>query len=186
MKNNLCLAYLSNLLPATWPIAYSLRNVENIPLKHARTQLYSESFLPSAIRDWNNLPLESRNSTTLESFKSSLNKQQQKVPRYYYTGSRKGQILHTRLRLSCSSLNHDLFKCSLTETPNCACGSVETASHFLLYCPIYDRERRRFLLDLPCAPTINNYLYGNESLTEDQNKHVFLQVQRFIIATNRF
>ena len=31
-------------------------------------------------------------------------------PIYYYIGTRLGQILHARLRMQCSSLNHHLYR----------------------------------------------------------------------------
>ena len=38
-----------------------------------------------------------------------LNNRVSLVPKYYYTGNRKSHVLHTRLRINCSSLNRDLF-----------------------------------------------------------------------------
>ena len=67
------------------------------------------SFLPSTILEWNNLPQEAKPSVTVNSFKVCLNKDKQQVPTYYYTGNRSAQILHTRLRTNCSSLNFHLF-----------------------------------------------------------------------------
>ena len=60
MINNQTPSYLSSLVP---PLVgeesrYNLRNTENVQSLHARTKLYSESFLPSVIREWNSLPLE--------------------------------------------------------------------------------------------------------------------------------
>ena len=57
MYNNISPLYLSSLVP---PLVqntsnYSFRNADDIRTIHARTSLYSNSFLPSTIRDWNNL-----------------------------------------------------------------------------------------------------------------------------------
>ena len=49
-------SYLSDLIPINNQNRYNLRNISNVPFIHARTQLYKNSFLPSVIRDWNNLP----------------------------------------------------------------------------------------------------------------------------------
>ena len=60
MNNNITPSYLSDLVPgtvssATW---YNLRNSNNIMTIQGRTNSYLSSFLPSTVRDWNNLPPE--------------------------------------------------------------------------------------------------------------------------------
>ncbi len=186
MKNNLTPQYLSDLIPEQTQVRYNLRNASDVPSLSCRTQLYTNSFLPSTIRDWNRLDDHTRSAPTVTSFKSRIKKNNSKASPLYNVGSRKSQILHTRLRLSCSALNHDLHRRSIVESPNCQCGSVETVNHFLLYCDIYQLHRQRYLTNLPCAPIANKLLYGDERLTFDENKHIFIQVQKFILATKRF
>ena len=114
--------YISNLVP---PLVgnrnnYSLRNEHNLQSVHARTKLYSESFLPSVVREWNDLSLEIRNSTSLPSFKTAIGRHDtHSIPIYYYTGYRKAQILHTRLRTNCSCLNLTLFQKNIVDSPLC-------------------------------------------------------------------
>ena len=70
MKNNLTPTYLFSLVPETFVgTIYNLRDAQNVRPILTRTQLYYRSFLPSSIRDWNELPVEVRNSTSLASFK---------------------------------------------------------------------------------------------------------------------
>ncbi len=118
-------------------------------------------------------------------FKARFNKNSKSSP-LYNIGSREGQILHARLRLSCSSLNLDLHRRSIVDSPNCTCGAVESVSHFLLHCTNFDIHRQRYLANLPCPPISENLLNGNERLSFEQNKYIFLQVQQFILATKRF
>ena len=108
MINGLSPPYLSSLVPPSVNRAssYNLRNANDIRTVPARTKLYYDSFLPSVIREWNNLPLATRQSDSLNSFKRSLNNRDRFVPKHYYSGNRKLQTLHTRLRTGCSSLNH--------------------------------------------------------------------------------
>ena len=75
MNNNMCPTYLSSLVPPTVgnTSRYDLRNVDNIQTIHAHSQLYFDSFLPSVVREWNALPGQIRNSTSLSSFKNQLN-----------------------------------------------------------------------------------------------------------------
>ena len=57
MINGLSPQYLLDLVPATIDssLNYNLRNSNNIHLVNARTALYYNSFLPSVVRDWNNI-----------------------------------------------------------------------------------------------------------------------------------
>ena len=76
---------------------YNLRNSDQFQTLECKSQLYYNSFLPSVVREWNSLNESCRSSPSVDCFKNKL-KQSRNVPKYYYSGSRKGQILHTRLR----------------------------------------------------------------------------------------
>ncbi len=130
MKTNISPGYLTSLIPIQNQPTYNLRNVDRIPLIHCHTQLYSNSFLPSTISEWNKLPETIRNAPSLLSFKARINKNVSKPSPLFNIGHRRDQILHARLRLSCSSLNYDLYRKSIIDSPLCACGAQETASHF--------------------------------------------------------
>ena len=85
MVNALSPDYLSSLVPPTVGslTPYPLRNATNIQTIHSALQLYYNSFLPSVIRDWNELSEEVRNSTTINSFKCKLNSNIRSPPKYY-------------------------------------------------------------------------------------------------------
>jgi hypothetical protein len=51
---------------------------------------YSEYFLPSTVKAWNDLPLPTRNLESLNSFKSLINTKNTNVPAHYYVGCRLG------------------------------------------------------------------------------------------------
>ena len=91
--------YLSSLVPPIVgsTIHYNLRNDSDLHIVHANTQQYYNSFLPSVIRGWNELPEETRNLPTVASFKRKLNSVIEIPPSYYFSGKRKGQIYHSRL-----------------------------------------------------------------------------------------
>ena len=74
MQNGLSPQYLCNLLPPRVGdyLSYSLRNPENYQQIPARTQSYGNSFLPSTIAAWNNLPCSIKNADSLNSFKRLL------------------------------------------------------------------------------------------------------------------
>jgi hypothetical protein len=105
MKNGLSPNYLSSLVrPSVGETSrYNLRNSNDFKGIRTRTSLYYNAFLPSALRDWNDLPSELQNAPSLLSFKSLLNSDLSKCPKYFYTGIRKWQI-------PCTPLNYDLFR----------------------------------------------------------------------------
>ena len=192
MVNNLSPSYLSSLVPQ--PVnavsAYNLRNSNNIQNVPARSNYYYNSFLPSAIRDWNSLPLDTRNSESLASFKRKLNSRITRtfVPKYYYTGNRKSQVLHTRLRTNCSSLNHDLFLKNITDSPLCRCGGIENVEHFFMSCPLYLNQRADLITSISVHTTVSLpiVLHGNGMLSFDINSVIFEAVQKYIKDTKRF
>lgn len=185
-----CPSYLSSLVPPTVTanVSYNLRNPNNIQTVHAHTQLYYNSFLPSTIRSWNGLADDVRNSNSTASLKHRLNTNLNPPPQYYFIGKRLGQILHTRLRGNCSSLNQHLFSRNIVQSPLCACGNVENTEHFLLYCPLYNDVRQKMIRSVShlCRPSINILLYGDQNLSFNDNKLIFLTVQDFLVQTKRF
>ena len=76
MKSNLCPEYLSSLVPQTVNSIsrYNLRNANDLQTVNALTTLYYNSFLPSTIRAWNNLPSEAQQLESVNSFKFFLKK----------------------------------------------------------------------------------------------------------------
>ena len=129
---------LSDVVPGTVISAtgyYSIRNSDNIMTTQGRTNSYLSSFLPSTVRVWNNLPPEIAHSDSVASFKYNLNRDRTYVPKYFYSGNRHVQVLHTHLRTQCSALNYDLFKKNISDTQLCHCGSVENIHHYFSKCP---------------------------------------------------
>ena len=182
--------YLSALLPATVGanVSYNLRNPNNLQTVQCHSQLYYNSFLPSAIRTWNGLPEDTRNINSTASLKYQLNNNLNPPPRYYNEGKRLAQILHSRLRTNCSSLNEHLYSKNIVQSSLCACGSIEDTGHFLLHCPLYHNYRQDMLRSASrlCQPSLNTLLYGNDNLSVSDNKQIFISVQDFIVKTKRF
>ena len=168
---------------------YNLRNANNIQLIHSRTTLYYNSFLPSSIRLWNDLPSDIRNNASINSFKTYLNRNTLPANPLFFYGDRKSQILHTRLRLKCSSLNNHLFLKNIVDSPNCVCGENETNHHYLFECPLYNHIRLTLfdkLRQIPSSVCLQTLLFGDHSQSLSDNKRVFEAVHSFIIASKRF
>ena len=190
MMYNYTPPYLSSLVPPSISnlSRYNLRTSNDLQTIYARTNQYYNSFLPSAVGSWNNLPVEAKESDSVNSFKRFLNQNKTPVPKYYYTGSRKAQILHTRLRTNCSSLNMGLFLKNISDSPLCRCESLQNAQHFFFHCP-YFQDQRNELLNAVLqfqTPSLSLLLYGDISLSLEINKTIFENVQRFIVKTKRF
>jgi hypothetical protein len=62
------------------------------------------------------------------------------VPRHFFCGPQKLNIILTQLRSSASFLNFDLFRVGIVSGPSCRCGAAfENLKHFCLDYPIYIR-----------------------------------------------
>ena len=190
MKFQLTPSYLSSLIPAPVENRYPTRTPEDIRSIRCNTQFYQRSFLPAAIRDWNELPASIKNSGSLSIFKSRLTTHMgtASVPRYFSVGDRFLNIQHSRLRTHCSNLHEHLFSKNIIADPSCLCGEVETTEHFLLHCPQYDIQRSTMSNSLSHhAPlSLSLLLYGNSELDYQSNVSIFKAVQQFIKSTRRF
>ena len=93
-------SYIPPLVSHTNP--YSRRRPLERQVPEFRLELYHDSFFPSTTELWNNLSNNVKEQTSISSFKRRLNADDPLVPPYYYTGSRKPQIIHCKLRHVCS------------------------------------------------------------------------------------
>ena len=153
-------------------------------------QLYYNSFLPSVVRDWNELPQSTRNAPSISAFKRSLNSTLISVPRFYLDGKRIGQNYHSRLRMHCSFLNHHLFSKNIIDSPLCICGRPETTKHYLFDCNRFNNLRQEMIQSISqlhvCEPTLNALLYGATDLSDETNRQLFIIIQVYILRTKRF
>ena len=103
--------FLNNLIPPTVGSSstYNLRRSNNLRTIACRTSLYSNSFFPSVINDWNDLRDEIRNAESLSSFDYRLNLDKPIPNKLFIFGDRKMQVIHARLRNRRSSLNEHLL-----------------------------------------------------------------------------
>ena len=133
MVNHLTPLYLSSLIPPTVnkTSRYNLRKANHISTINERANQYSNYFLPRTIRDRNSLSEEQRNFTSVASFKHTLNQTNIFVPKYFFVGDRRPQVLHTCIHTKCSALNYEIYLKNLTDTPLCHCGNIETSMKIL-------------------------------------------------------
>ena len=98
------------------------------------------------------------------------------------------QMLHTRLRTECSSLNFYLHLHNLVPSPNCVCGAIENNKHYLLDCHRYVNARDEMLniIIRYSNVTADILLFGNTDLPVQINEEIFKAVHAYIRKTRRF
>ena len=189
--------YLCNLIPPSVQSTtiYPLRNGEDIIFPYCRLSLTNSSFIPATIRQWNNLDLSIRGAGTISAFKNELKKKSNYnkfVPKHFYFGPRKMNILLTQFRRSATFLNYDLWRFNIILDPSCRCGAQqEDSTHFFFDCPIYN-DLRDILINelnwLPVELNLNLKLLtsGDKSLTNEQNEEIFKTVFDYLKNSKRF
>ena len=175
-----------NLVSDTNP--YHLRRPLEREMPRCRTELYKNSYFPCTTNLWNALPDNIKLQTSISAFKRLLSRNDITIPPYYFIGERKSQIIHCRLRLNMSDLNHDLFRRHLSENQACSCGnSKEDATHYLLNCPQFANERNTSINTLPpLSRRISILLFGDTDFSIAFNTFIFLTVHEFIVLSGRF
>ena len=192
MYNNLTPDYLSSLVPSSVNEGsrYNLRNANDVQTINARTAFILQ-FIPTVCHArMEHLSENDKYVDSIDSFKRQISRNKTAVPKYFYTGNRKLQSLHTRLRTGCSSLNHDLFVKSISDTPLCSCrsGHVENAEHFFLSCNFYRDNRIELfrIVSQYCHASLHVFLHGDESLSYETNPVIFEAVYKYIQNSKRF
>jgi hypothetical protein len=207
IQNNIAPNYLSEACP---PLVgqvsnYNLRNSDNIALPMGTRSAYVNSFMPSAVRLWNSLDTDLKNSSSLDSFKYNLKKKAVKKVKLYSRFNGHSAINHTRMRLGLSALKAQRHAYNHVDSPKCDfCGArSEDPMHYFLQCRVFKNMRRVLLNDtttlyrsqditLDLRRTIiqkelvNCLLKGDSRLSEGDNSELFRIVQQFISASKRF
>ena len=170
---------------------YNLRNTNDFNIPNFRLQITSKSFFPSTINEWNNISPEIRHNPSHTQFKYILkrNRNTHSVPPHFFIGERKLNIIVTRLRNSCSTLNYDLFRVNLKDDPSCSCGyHTENVNHFLFDCSLYNDLRQLLFnrLNLYHPLTLEKLLFGDDNLSTSDNSIITLEVQKYVKKSKRF
>ena len=138
--------YLYNLLTPTANTTYNLRNVHLFTPRHCNLQSSINSFFPSATREWNLLPPEISNLTSIQLLKFKILQPIKPNPFYKTCTGRQG-IWLTRLRLGLSPLNYHRYSYNFIADSKCpSCGHhKEDTVHYFLNCPTYNLARQTLL-----------------------------------------
>ena len=166
------------------------RRMEDFSLIKCNTSQYQRSFLPSAVRLWNSLQLDTRASQSRQELKAKLQPRRTSMFAASIEVTRWSSILLSRLRCGNPDLNHNLFSRLMKDDPSCACGAPqETIKHYLFDCSLYSEARSKiikFNSHNYLYFNINTILHGCELLTGADDDDFQTAVQNFIIDTRRF
>ena len=165
------------------------------------TAYFSNSFIPCALTEWNNLGNSIRELESISVFKSSLlHFIRPKASPIFGIMDPEGLKLLTRLRLNLSHLKEHKYCHNFADTlnPICNCGllEVESTSHYLLRCSFFS-EHRKILLNSIAAirgdisnlsekKMIDLFLYGDGKLSVEKNQAILKATIVFIKSSERF
>jgi hypothetical protein len=196
IHNNAAPKYLTDILcKYRHNDTYNLRSNLSYRPPHCRLTVFSRSFFPYAIKQWNQLPESTRSIKTISALKRELNPKNANQIIYYY-GSRWANIHHARLRMHCSALNSDLHHyLHVRNNSICSCGYIcEDVCHFVCYCPIYTNERNVMVDALNHVglgvvngiPHLKLLLNGDKTLTLNAQRELFEIFHNFLKSSQRF
>ena len=112
IQNGLTPTILQELITPTMAARtqYQPRSSQDLSLPKATTQSLQDSYFPSTTRAWNSLKREVREAGTLKNFKENVTPILEKPTDFYQHNhkNRRGEIIHTRIRLRRSDLKEEL------------------------------------------------------------------------------
>ena len=141
-----------------------------------------------------------QNSPNLLSFKNNLNGLLRPSPKCSFGIHDPVSIKWLyQLRVGLSPLNQHKRNHNFIDTPSekcILCNVTEDTEHFLLICGNHEIHRNTLICEvqvilprfhlLRSSEKVKVLLYGDNSLTNDLNKHILLETLKFLKATDRF
>ena len=186
-------------LPRHTDTVRTLRNSNTLTLPYNRTSRFQKSFIPNTTRKWNTLPPNISSQQSSRAFKKEITTLlgTKHPPIYYSIGSKRGNTIHTQLRLGNSDLNAHQFQIQKSPHPHCQCGhKTETTSHFMLHCPLYAPLRQTLFknistelsTDFTHFTTTLQYetLIHGTHINISSSRRVAYLFQKYISDTKRF
>ena len=162
---------------------------------------FLSSFYPNSVKIWNDIGPELRQSVSLSAFKSEIIKIIRPDRRDVFNiHEPKAMSRLFQLRVGLSPLKHHKKSHKFKDTPTdlCLCQmSAETTEHFLIQCDRYTDVRNNLFqeinpilisngLHVPNNMLVKFLLYGDNSISIDDNKAVLTATLKFILKSTRF
>ena len=106
--------------------------------------------------------------------------------------SASGERVVAQLRTGYAKLNEYLHKVSVVDCNKCQCGEIESVSHYLLFCPLYEKEREimRKRLSQNCGIVHFDLNVLLDARKEDEFKDwrsaILTELETYVAETKRF
>ena len=201
IQNDLTPNYLKIPVPPTRSHLYGLRSDNVLNFIKCRTNPYSNTFYPHSVKIWNEIGPEFRQSDSLSIFKSKTLKMVRFSKKSIFDIHNTKCIKRLyQLRVGLSPLRHHKMRKGFRDTPTDICHclrSPETTEHYLIHCDLYTEPRINLFhvitpileshgLNLHGDLLINLLLYGNNTLSYDENKAILTATLTFILKSTHF
>ena len=190
--------YLREKLP---PNRRNLINLPNVFQEiKCRTERYSNSFFPDAVKCWNNIVSQFEHFPTFDGLKDHILSLIRPNARPTYGVHNPSNLRHLfQLRVGLSHLRSHKKRHNFVDTPSdiCLCKQgIEDTNHFFLLCPFYLTHRailmdsvneilQKYNLDLT-GIYVEILLYGHPSISPSDNRIILISTLDYISRTNRF
>ena len=179
---------------------HQTRNSGNIPLSSVKHDYFKNSFLPSAVTEWNKLDCYISNADSFEVFKTCLLSFIRPMANSIYNIHNPHGVKYlTRLRIIFSHLKEHKFKHNFQDSidPMCSCSSgIETTIHFFLHCANFNIQRQTLFDKIATIDAniltenedsiVNTLLFGKPNSENSFNKAMRNASIEFILSTERF
>ena len=150
--NNNTPLYLKRLIPDTVVdhTGYNLRSANNFTIPIYVKSFCKKSFIPQTLREWNELSMHIRSSSTFAMFKTSLKCMYFKNEKHRIRNIPGPNAIYLyRLRMGLSGLNMHRSSYHFIDSPLCsACNDNEDTLHFVVVCQRYAAQRGILLDEL--------------------------------------
>ena len=195
IKNGHALNYLRELIPSTvqGTTTYPLRNGSDLIIPFVDSITTESSYSIYCLTLEPDIYQSDRNLDTLTKFKKAIRKEQsdntKRIPKHFYYGPRKLNIILTQRRNSYSFLNYDLSKVNIVNDASYLCGAPrEDVYHYFFTCPNYTEIRLTLMNNLNWVQIIDLNLLtcGSDVLTYEENINILKHIFNFIKFSERF
>ena len=93
-------------------------------------------------------------------------------------------ISQLRLRYSLNEYRH---KVGLQDSPNCSCGRIETADHYIRECELYELEQQKLIAQTgEQGISTETFLSLKDEVFKEHREALLMMLSNYITSTKRF
>ena len=200
IENDQTPPYLKEKLPTHHRLQPNGNILKSFNEQRSRTNRYTNSFFPDAIASWNSFITHFDNMPSFANLKTYISSFfRPKKQSIYGIHDPLGIHYLLQLRVGLSPLRSHKKHHNFIDTPSdtCLCNqNVENTSHFFFECLFYVNQRVTLagsVIEVLLKNNLNHlgnelrvYLYGHNSMSDNDNKVILLSTIKYIKDTERF